>query len=354
MKIQYVVILLVVAVIATAGIMTLVIGGDDDDGSTDSEAIAANNEDAMLDDAMGTVEEQATLAPMIVTSTPDPNVIVVTVTPRTSAGGADAAAEEDAEASAETTPLVFADELDTSFIDPDTGAFIGDQAQLPEGCILHTVAEGEFPTLIIESYELPAESTFTMMAINGLTEETATQMQIGDTLVVPLEGCPIDEFLAVQPVTGSALVTNDETPEETPEITPEITAEATPEATLDVTPTPTIPPTPTLAPTVEGATVEIANIIGAGELADEGVEIVNTGQTTDISGWTLSDGDGNVYIFPDGRRLFSGASIVVNSREGTNTAIDLFWNRDEAVFAPGDIVVLTDANGDVQSSIRLP
>jgi len=32
----------------------------------------------------------------------------------------------------------------------------------------------------------------------------------------------------------------------------------------------------------------------------------------------------------------------------------LFWGRDEAVFAVGDVVVLADGNGAVQATLRLP
>jgi hypothetical protein len=223
----------------------------------------------------------------------------------------------------------------------ELGLFQGNPDDLPEHCILHTIGDGENPSLIAVEYDV---SLFALMAVNHLTEDDAFLLQIGDTLVVPLEGCPIEAF--VSPENG---VQDDGGGEAT--VSAEGTAvpgEATPELTPEVS------PTLTLAPTAANAQVEIVDVIGAGDITAEGVVIQNTGNTVDISGWMLSDGDGNTYIFPENRRLFSGAGITVNTRVGENTPILFFWGRDTAVFGAGDIIVLTDRDGNVQANIRLP
>jgi len=366
MNARTLVMLVVVAVLSAAATFLLTSGGDDSssDDMTDSVGQSAPGSTQVV--------ERFVTIEVPVTSTPDPNVIMITVTPAGDAVAAvptiDAAAandtadtDTDAGAEAEVTTeagpefavtveaVGLAESLDPALIDAN-GRFTGTQAELPTGCVLHTLADGEFPTLIIENYGLPAEASFTMLSINGLDDDTARFLQIGDQLVVPLEGCPVDQFLEAQGQAPQAVADADDADAEA-------TEEATPEVTPDpnISPTPTVEPTITLAPTADGATVQIADVIGSGDLDTEGVEIVNNGNTIDISGWTLSDGDGNVYVFPDQRRLFSGASITVNTRPGDNTAILLFWGRDEAVFSEaGDVVVLANADGDVQSSLRLP
>jgi hypothetical protein len=228
--------------------------------------------------------------------------------------------------------------IDPSLLGPD-GSFLGQSADLPENCIEYFVVDGDNPSLIAVQFDV---DLFTLLAVNGLTEETATSLQIGDRLIVPLEGCPLQ---------GPAVSVNEDT-EDTDAV------DATPgdeDAELSGTPQPTVRPTVTLAPTASNAQMEIVEVIGAGDITTEQVSIRNNGNTVDISGWTLSDGDDNSYTFPDGRRLFSGSGIFINTRQGQNTPVLFFWGRDEAVFGePGDVIVLADRNGNVQASLRLP
>ena len=355
--------LLIIVAAISAGATYMLTNSEDNVPTDDGLSVASNPTVAAqltrIAEGSAGVERFVTVE-ISVTTTPDPNIVVITLTPRgletdtadDLESGSGGAAEVTAEA--QTGPSVPAAALgdrpatvDESLFDA-SGRFTGTQEELPQGCLLHTIGEGEFPTLIVESYDLPPQTTFTMMLINGLTEETATNLQIGETLVIPFEGCPVDEFLEIQGITAETAA--QETDEAGAEATSEVAATLAP----GVTPSPTAPATVTLAPTVSGSTVRISSLIGEGQLSQEGVEIVNEGNTIDISGWTLSDGDGNEFIFPDQRRLFSGASVTVNTRQGANTAILFFWGLDEAVFESGDVVVLTDADGDVQSSMRVP
>ncbi len=273
-----------------------------------------------------TTDPNATPLVRVITATPPPGVVVLPtgllVTP-----------EE-----GESTAAVDAPTLDPElFAD---AALAQTATALPENCILHTVAEGDTPFAIAESY---GASGFDLMAINGLTEELAVGLQIGDVLIVPLPGCSLTaEDVAAQ----SSLASVDATEEATAEVTAESTAEST------AVPTATVRPTLTLPPTAVNAQLEIVRIINPGDITAEGVEIRNNGAAVNLTGWTLMDGEDNVFTFPE-QRLFTGGVVTVYTRIGTNTPILLYWGRNEAVWDEGDTVTLEDAVGTVQSSRRV-
>jgi LysM repeat protein len=293
----------------------------------------------LVDDGEGEVTERQVTFVVVHTATQNPNPptpIIITATPLPGELGRVGLPTEVLDGTV-VVPTVARDEA---------GNIVAEVQALPENCIQHVIDEGDFPSVLAQEYDV---DFFELMAVNNLTEETATQLQIGDVLIIPLEGCPLEAF--TQP-----------TAEPTEEATAEATAEANAEATEDVgtptitlTPTETIIPTVTLAPTAANAQVEIVEVIGAGDITSEGVVVRNNGNTIDISGWTLSDGDGNVFVFPEGRRLFSGAGVTIYSRQGEETPILFFWGRDTAVFGePGDVVVLANRDGDAQATLRLP
>ena len=64
---------------------------------------------------------------------------------------------------------------------------------------------------------------------------------------------------------------------------------------------------------------------GAGILDRETVRLLNTGGVAALAGWTLDDGQGQVYRFPDGFTLYNRGAVSVHTRAGTDTAIDLYW-----------------------------
>ena len=300
------------------------------------------------DDGGGT--ERLVTFEVIITATRDPNqtpeVRIITATPLP--GEPERATIPDAVRDGTTSAAV--PTLDPNAFN-DEGVFEGDAASLPEGCIQHVIDEGEFPSVIAEIYDI---SMFDLLAVNGLDEESSRFLQIGDVLIVPLEGCPIDAFVEANGGTSASTTGAEDGDTDTEDgAGGEVdTAEETPEVT--VIPTETVIPTVTLAPTAVNAQVEILEVMGAGDITAETVVIRNNGNTVNISGWTLSDGDGNTYSFPQDRSLFSGAAVEVKTREGANTAILFYWGRDTAVFGPGDVVVLANRDGEVQASLRLP
>ena len=111
---------------------------------------------------------------------------------------------------------------------------------------------------------------------------------------------------------------------------------------------------PVIPPTVVGGQPILLRITGAGDLTIESITIQHLGDTVDLSDWTLSDSDGNVFVFPAGFRLFANAEATVNTRTGQNTPIMLFWGREEAVFRSGEVVILTDADNNVRATLIIP
>ena len=278
--------------------------------------------------------------PILVTATTDPNatpmIRIVTATPlpgqvilptnildATAVGGTPIVSTFDAQALSGNIPLQ------------------GTATSLPQNCILHSVQSGDTPYGIAQQYGVADFNR--IMEVNGLTDDTAALLQIGDTLIVPLDGCP----LTAADVAAEVVPTSEEATAEG-----DVAVDATAESTAELAPT--VRPTLTLPPTAASAQVEIVEVTGAGDITAEGVVIRNIGNTVNLKDWTLTDGDGNTYTFAE-RFLFSNALVSVFSRVGEDTAIALFWNRSEAVFDPKeDILTLTDNKGVVQSTYRLP
>jgi hypothetical protein len=281
-----------------------------------------------------------------ITNTPDPNatdaVRIITATPdRTQISIPDGLVPTGDGVSAASARTVIPSTPAESDVTSESGLTV------PTGCILHVVAEGDMVFGIAEEYGV---SPFLMLQVNGLDEETATSLQIGDELIVPVDTCPLDDISL--PPTATPL------PTETLEVTEEVTEESTGEATEDanVTPTPAITPTITLAPTAEGAVLEIVSVVDAGDVTAEGIRIRNpaSNSTVTVTGWTLEDLDGNVYEFRSQQRIFSNSEVTIYTRTGQDTPIALFWGLDEAVWQENDVVTLRDANGRIQAIFRVP
>jgi LysM repeat protein len=98
--------------------------------------------------------------------------------------------------------------------------------------------------------------------------------------------------------------------------------------------------------------VEIRGVNGAGDLETEAVRLVNEGAVAHMSGWTLDDGQGTFYRFPE-FNLHRGA-VSVHTKSGTDTVIDLYWGLEEAVWTPGKLITLRDNLGEVQSTFPIP
>jgi hypothetical protein len=272
-----------------------------------------------------------------ITNTPDanstPRVVIITATPLPGTPGSVTLPNDLIQTPDEqTSALITAQPLPEG----DTN-LQGTATALPPNCILHVLQSGDTPFGVAEQY---GADGFKLMEVNGLTDETAALLQIGDVLIVPLEGCS----LTAEDIASATPTTEEQS----------VSAENTAESTSESTAEPTVRPTLTLPPTAASAQVQIVQVVSPGDVTAEGIVIRNNGESINIKDWTLSDSNGNIYTFSE-RLLFSNASITLFTRTGQDTAIVAFWNRNTPVFTdPGNVLTLTDKNGVVQSTYRVP
>jgi len=274
-----------------------------------------------------------------ITNTPDanstPHIVIITATPLPGTPGSVTLPND----LIQTPDGVQEASLITAQPLPDgiDASIQGTATALPPNCILHVLQEGDTPFGVADQYGADGAK---LMEVNGLTDETAALLQIGDVLIVPLEGCSMtaQDIASATPTTEEQVSGTD----------------GTTEATSEVTAEPTVHPTLTLPPTAASAQVQIVQVVSPGDVTAEGIVIRNNGESINIKDWVLSDSNGNTYTFSE-RLLFSNASITLFTRTGQDTAIVAFWNRNTPVFTePGNVLTLTDKNGVVQSTYRVP
>ncbi len=311
-----------------------------------------------------TQERMVITVPILITATNDPfltpAIVVVTATPTDIPGSVQLP-----EGLLPATSVGAVVETQIATLDPTlflsaldaVQAAGGTALNLPENCIVHTLQEGETPYGIALQYNA---SFAEILAVNGLSEDDATFLQIGQTLIVPQQGC----VLGAQAVALTASATFEPTASFTPSptetvdgtltFTPTPPASATTRPTASNTPTVTLTPSSTVPPTAENAQVVIMDVVGVGDVTTESITIRNNGQTIDLFDWSLQDSDGNVFTFPSGRRVFSNGSLIIYSRVGEDTPAALFWGESEALFESGETVTLLDNNGRAQSAFEIP
>ncbi len=189
----------------------------------------------------------------------------------------------------------------------------------PPGPLLYTVQEGDTLGVIAQTYGVSVED---LMAANGLTD--ANVLRVGQTLVVPIDGLP------------------------TP--TPGPTAETRLESSPTVMPLPTLLPTPTPS---GPPLVEIGQVLGSGDVAAEVVVVRNRGGAVNLEGWTLSDAEENIFVFP-AITLFNDVEVRVHSTVGTFVPSDLYWGRTTSAWSGGELITLRDAAGSVVDTYIVP
>jgi nucleoid-associated protein YgaU len=293
-----------------------------------------------------TVEVKITNTPDISLTIP---VIIITATPQPGTPASIGALPTGILDTTSDAPLTPFATFDAQAIG-SSSSLQGTATALPPNCILHTVQSGDTPFGIAAQYGADGNA---LMKVNGLNDETAALLQIGDVLIVPLEGCSLTAKDVATVTSPAVKPTATPRPGNARTATAQANAaEGTAEVTAEGTLEPTVRPTLTLPPTATNAQVEIVEVVGAGDVTAEGVVIRNVGNTINVKDWTLTDANGVVYTFSE-RVLFSNASVTVFTRVGSDTAIALFWNRNTPLFTPGNVLTLRDAKGTVQSTFRV-
>ncbi len=257
--------------------------------------------------------------------------------------------------------------VETTQTGSQPGSEAGDAGQeaLPESTpiqsVTYVVEAGDTLGLIAEKFSV---SLFDLMIANGLNNEDF--IQVGQELVIPLGGLPTATplFTPVPIPTETPLPFDPPTPlPEEADVPPEPAATVGPSPTLTSTNATTVtatamPPTSTPLPTstpvsFDQINVAIKEIIGAGDLLQETVIILNQGAGVSLNEWKLEGSPLGIVVFPD-IFLFSGGSIQIHTTAGQNTPSDLYLNLSEAAWPPGSIVTLNDGDGNEVAEFTVP
>lgn len=107
-------------------------------------------------------------------------------------------------------------------------------------------------------------------------------------------------------------------------------------------------PTPTKTPTIR------IHIDSPGNLFDEAVSITNDSNLAiNLQGWRLERVGGPAYTFGS-VSIFPGGSLWVHSHTGNDTSARLYWNQSSPIWSSGDIALLINSSGDVESATAIP
>ncbi len=132
-----------------------------------------------------------------------------------------------------------------------------------------------------------------------------------------------------------------------------------------LTPTPTRVPIPTSTraplPVITGTAstalgdffVTIRDIQSPGSLVGEQVILTNLSGQVNLAGWTMTDGEGNQFVFPS-LSLLSKGEVTVHTGKGTNTQTDLYWGQTQPRWASGKVAYLRDPAGKVIATYQVP
>lgn len=311
--------------------------------------------------------------PILVTATIDPEattpVLIITATPRPGdpqqieipPGILDDPTEQ-ARAVAANLTAAIAPTLDPTILGSGGAEIQSTVTALPPNCVLYALKEGDFPGLIAAEYEI---SVAALLEVNNLTEDTARFLQIGQVLIIPLEGCPLlgqaergtqtaEAIIALTPTDTPTITGTPPTETFTPSASPPPTATPTISATPTLSPTPTQTPTATLPPTAVNSQMQIVQVANVGDVTAEYVVISNNGRTVDLNNWTLRDSEGNVYTFQGQFLMFERAQVHVYTGVGADTPISRYWGRESAIWSSGETAILSDANGVAQAAFTIP
>jgi LysM repeat protein len=223
--------------------------------------------------------------------------------------------------------------------------------------VTYEVQAGDTLSVIAGKFSV---SLYDLMVANGLSDENF--IQVGQVLVIPLGGLPTTTptFTPVPQPTATPLPFDPPTPVSTgANIPPEPAATVGPSATPGPTNTLALagatPEGGTTAPdgTAATANVVISEVVGAGELAQETLIILNQGTGTSLLNWKLTGSSLGNFVFPD-IFLFSGGSIRVHTVVGQNTPSDLYLGQGEAAWPSGTDISLVNENGIEVSSFTVP
>lgn len=198
-----------------------------------------------------------------------------------------------------------------------TGDTVPEPTLNPE-YVVHIVQTGELMGQIAELYGVSVED---IVIATGL--DNPDVLDVGQELIIPIGGLPPEAFLSPTP----------------PQATP--TVQLAPISTVTSLPPGTI-------------LMVIQEVLSPGDVTSEAIVISNQGAALDLGGWTLADEHGNEYVFPSFRLFGNGASVVVHTGIGEDSATDLYWGLSTPVWGESsDTVILRNPSGEVQTEFPI-
>ncbi|MCA9922678.1 MAG: LysM peptidoglycan-binding domain-containing protein, partial [Anaerolineales bacterium] len=181
---------------------------------------------------------------------------------------------------------------------------------------LHVVQAGDTLGSISQFYGVSMDD---IMAANGLANPNV--ISVGQQLVIPINGLA----------------------------TPE------PEATETAVPNQLPSPIPTEPLPTGDVVIEISQVIGVGQLAEEAVQIRNIGANpTALLDWKVVDQDGNFYTFGQITLFGDGAGILLHTESGQNGSTELYWGLSDPVWESGELVTLLNAQDNIVATFTIP
>lgn len=189
----------------------------------------------------------------------------------------------------------------------------------PEGDepLIHIVKGGETLGSISQFYEVDIED---IMTVNGISNPNL--LSVGQELQIPIGGIP------------------------------------TPTPPPTETPAPAQIPSPLPTEEISGSgelIVEITAVTGSGRLSEEAVQITNKGgQPIALLDWQLADADGFVYTFGPITLFGDGSAIQLHTETGIDTLTNLYWGLETPIWASGELVTLSNSEGNIQATYQIP
>ena len=209
----------------------------------------------------------------------------------------------------------------------------------PAEPVTYVVRQGDTLTGIAERFGVSLE---VLMRANGLSDPD--RILVGQSLTIPQGELPVSTPAAAAP----PLPTDTPLPIEPPTpLSPSQTA-LPPVPAVTIQPTPT--PIPTLTPVPASEVRLTLEVLNPGDPLKEMVVIINQGLYVKLTGWTLSNGRGNVYTFPEFSLGGGGSGINVHTISGVNTITDLYWGQPTPVWSVGDVATLKNSAGIVMAT----
>jgi hypothetical protein len=115
--------------------------------------------------------------------------------------------------------------------------------------------------------------------------------------------------------------------------------------------------TPSAALPAGETLIEISSVVGATDPKLEYVLLKRVGEgDLNLAGWTLSNEHDAVFTFPEQPALvlYTGGAVQIFTGAGSDTPTEMYWNRADAAWQPGEWATLKDAQGTVRARYQVP